>query len=298
MIVFNRDKTLELGMLGAMFCATAAFAAPPGTLPFGVYDPNGTFIDDPGVSIEHLFLPWEDLLLQSLYDADAYAVERERSVLATVEPWTWTRDERNTPEALIEGIKNGTYDENMATICAIFNDFKSPVTVRWGQEMEDLETQFIWAHWEPETYITAYKRMVDVCRTQAPKVDFMWSPMGKEGFEDYFPGKEYVDVVGLSVFGLQAWEKEILGKERTFREVLEPRYNRALAFGLPIVVAEFGVSGDAEYVDQWLEDVRQDIAGLSELVAVIYFNQTEVYPWPDGFGMPDWRFDHNVIGQE
>ena len=297
MTVYNIDGRLAAGLLGGMLCATAALAAPPGTLPFGVYDPNGTFIDDPDVSIEHLFLPWESVSLQSLYDADDYAVERGRSVLFTIEPWTWTKSERNTPEFLIEGIKNGTYDGNMAMICAILNDFKSPVTVRWAHEMDSLNGQFTWALWEPESYITAYKRMVDVCRTQAPNIDFMWSPLGENGLQNYFPGKDYVDVVGLSVFGLQAWDKQILGKERTFREVLEPRYDRVLSFGLPIVVAELGVSGDAEYVDKWLKDVRQDINGLKELVAVIYFNQTEVHPWPDGFGMPDWRFGHNVIEQ-
>lgn len=291
----NTPKALAVGLIGTIFSVTSGLSAPPGNLPFGVYDPNGAFADDPDVSIEHLFLPWEDVLLQSLYDADAYAAERNRSVLATVEPWTWTRDERNTPDALIAGIQSGKYDENMSTICSIFNDFQSAVTVRWAHEMEDLSGQFIWAGWEPDTYIAAYQRMVDVCRKEAPDVDFMWSPLGFEGFEEYFPGEDYVDVVGLSVFGLQPWEQEILGGERTFREILQPRYDQAVTFGIPIVVAELGFVGDQAYFDRWMEDVRQDIEGLTELVAVIYFNQVEVYPWPDGYGLPDWRFDHNVL---
>jgi endoglucanase len=295
MACFNTCKALAVGLTGIISSVSAGLAAPPGELPFGVYDPNGAFSDDSDVSIEHLFLPWEDVLLQSLYDADEYAAERNRSVLATIEPWTWTRDERNSPEVLIAGIESGIYDENMSTICSIFNDFQSPVTVRWAHEMEDHSGQFIWAGWEPETYIAAYRRMVDVCRAVAPNVDFMWSPLGLEGFEEYFPGEDYVDVVGLSVFGLQPWEKEILGGERTFREILQPRYDSAVTFGLPIVVAELGFVGDQAYFDQWIDDVRQDIEGLTELIAVIYFNQTEVYPWPNGYGLPDWRFDHNIL---
>ena len=209
----TKAKTLSAALFGALLTASTALAAPPGELPFGVYDPNGAFADDPDVAIEHLFLPWEDVFLQSLYDADSYAVERGRSILATIEPWTWTRNERNTPEILLAGIRDGTYDTNMATICAIFDDFQSPVTVRWAHEMEDLSGQFIWAGWTPETYIAAYQRMVDVCRTEAPDADFMWSPMGLEGFEEYYPGDDYVDVVGLSVFGLQPWEQQILGEE-------------------------------------------------------------------------------------
>ncbi len=62
-------------------CAAApALAAPPGTLPFGAYDPGGDFADDPVPVIEHLFLPWEDVFLPSLNDADAYALARNRAL--------------------------------------------------------------------------------------------------------------------------------------------------------------------------------------------------------------------------
>lgn len=272
-----------------------SFAAPPGDLPFGVYDPHGDFADDPNVQIEHLFLPWEDVYLPSLLEADQYARDRNRSVLVTIEPWTWTRSDRNTPAVLQAGISDGSYDTNMSSICGMLNQFQSPVTVRWAQEMEDGSGQFIWADWEPETFIAAYRRMVDVCRAEAPEIDFMWSPLGLEGFEDYFPGKDYADVVGLSVFGLQPWEEQVLGTQQSFRDILVPRYERALQFGLPIVVAEVGYSGKQTYVETWHNDLRQDLADLTELQAVIYFNQQEVYPWPDGFGLPNWQVNKNVI---
>ena len=287
---------LSLPLMGA----SAVLAAPPGSLPFGVYDPEGRFENDNDVQIEHLFLPWEDVFLASLLEADAYAVKRGRSVLVTIEPWTWTRGERNTPETLIAGIANGEYDTNMQQICEVLSQFESPVTIRWAQEMEDKSGQHIWADWDPETYIQSYKRMVDVCRVATDKVenvdfDYMWSPLGYERLSEFFPGKDHVDVIGLSVFGLQAWEREILGEEQTFRDILTPRYERALEFGLPIVVAELGFVGDAGYVANWQNNVRQDLDGFPELQAVVYYNQQEVYPWPDGYGMPDWRIPNNIL---
>jgi endoglucanase len=295
MTIETLARALATGLVGGLVASTVSLAAPPGELPFGVYDPNGAFSDDEDVAIEHLFLPWQDVFLPSLLEADAYAAERGRSVLVTIEPWTWTRDERNRPEVLIAGIAEGSFDANMSTICGILGQFQSAVTVRWAHEMEDRSGQFIWAGWQPEIYISAYRRMVDVCRAEAPDLDFMWSPLGLEGFEVYYPGADYVDVIGLSVFGYQPWERAILGQERTFREILDPRYERAVSFGHPIVVAELGFVGDEEYYTRWFEDVRQDIGGLDELVAVIYFNQTEVYPWPDGYGLPDWRFGFNIL---
>jgi endoglucanase len=279
---------------------TAVLAAPPGDLPFGVYDPEGGFSNDPDVQIEHLFLPWEDVFLESLLEADNYAVERGRAVLVTIEPWTWTRDERNSPPNLISGIANGDYDDNMVAICEVLSQFESPVTIRWAQEMEDRSGQFIWSDWDPQAYVDAYKRVVDVCRSATDQVegvdfDYMWSPLGYDELAEFFPGEDYVDVIGLSVFGLQAWERDIIGKEQTFRDILTPRYERALTFNLPIVVAELGYVGDSEYVARWEKDVRQDLEGFPELQAVIYFNQQEVYPWPDGYGMPDWRVPNNIL---
>lgn len=279
----------------AVSASHSAIAAPPGDLPFGVYDPNGEFSDDTDVQIEHLFLPWEDVFLQSLSLADEYAQDRSRAVLVTIEPWTWTRSERNRPDVLQRGIVRGSYDANMRAICARLAEFSSPVTVRWGHEMDDGSGQFIWAGWEPADYIEAYRRAISICRDVSADIQYMWSPLGFENMTNYYPGDDFVDVVGLSVFGFEPWERGILGRARTFKEILTPRYERALTLGKPIVVAELGYSGSAEYVANWENSVRQDLDEFEELRAVIYFNQREVYPWPDGYGFPIWIQSDNII---
>ena len=280
-----------LGLLGA----PAAQAAPPGDVPFGAYDPGGDFTDDKDVVIEHLFLPWEDVYLPSLNDADAYAQARGRALLVTLEPWTWSRSERNTPQYLRRGISDGIYDANMRDICMVMGGLKSSVTLRWGHEMDDVSGQFIWAGWKPEDYISAYRRMIDICREVAPNIRVMWSPLGDEGMEAYYPGDDYVDVVGISVFGLQAWDQAKFNRDRSFVDVFGPRYQRAAAFGKPVVVAELGYSGSQSYVDAWENSVRVTRAEYPQLVGVVYFDQREVYPWPENFGMPDWRLANRVI---
>jgi endoglucanase len=290
-----RVSSLAAASAALLFAGGVAAAAPPGDVPFGVYDPYGDFSDDPEVEIEHLFLPWEDLLLSSLVDADQYALDRDRALLVTIEPWTWSRDERNTAEYLKQGIAEGLYDPNMRVICAVLGSMRSPVTVRWGHEMDDYSGQFIWAGWTPDEYISAYRRMIDICRSEAPDVQYMWSPLGYDYMNEYYPGSDYVDVIGLSVFGLQPWEKAILGGEQTFVDILTPRYERAVQFDKPVVVAELGYVGDEDYVEMWENDVRVEYPRFPRLSGVVYFNQREVYPWPDGFGLPDWRIGSNVI---
>lgn len=283
---------LTLMIFGA--APAPGLAAPPGPMPFGVYDPGGDFQNDPEVAIEHLFLPWEDIYLPSLSDADAYAVERNRAVLVTLEPWTWTVSERNSPQALQLGIGEGAYDANITSICGMLGRFVSPVTLRWGHEMDDDNGQFLWAGWDPDTYISAFRRVIDICRISAPNINVMWSPLGEEGMERYYPGDSYVDLVGVSVFGLQAFDQLNFGQDRSFTEIFAPRYIRAARFGKPVVVAELAYSGDADYVDAWEREVRKLRPEYPGLVGVVYFNQKDVYPWPDDLGYPDWRVEFRV----
>jgi endoglucanase len=223
-----------------------AAQSPSGVIPWGVYDPEGEFRNDTEVSIEHLFLPWEDVDLTALLDADAYALARTRALLVTVEPWTWTRDERNTPEALLSGIRSGVYDANMRSICAVLNTLQSPISVRWAQEMDAVDGQFIWAQWTPADYIASYRRMIDVCRQEAPRVNVVWSPLANSAAPQYYPGDDYVDLVGLSVFGYQPWEELTLDRSRSYRDILDERYAIVSGFGKPVVMAELGYSGTAD----------------------------------------------------
>ncbi|MEW9920412.1 glycosyl hydrolase [Marimonas sp. MJW-29] len=278
----------------AVGCAMAQ-SAPPGELPFGVYDPDGDFAPETEVVIEHLFLPWEDVFLETLYDADDYALERNRALLVTLEPWTWSRSERNTARYLRSGIESGRYDPNMTAVCEVLATLKSPVTLRFAHEMDDRSGQFIWAGWNADTYISAYRRMIDVCRASAPDITVMWSPLGDEDMAQYYPGDGYADLIGLTVFGLQAWDQAKHGYDRTFDEIFTPRYERAAAFEKPVVVAELGYVGKADYVDMWRNSVRKVKETYPQLVGVVYFNYPEVYPWPEGFGAPDWRIKNQVL---
>lgn len=281
-------------LLAGIGLHSEAMAAPPGELPYGAYDPEGAYSDDKALTIEHVFLPWEDVALGSLQEADVYALERNRALLITVEPWTWTRDKRNTADFLYNGITEGYYDSNMRSVCQVISTLQSPVSVRWGHEMETEDGQFIWSAWKPENYITSYKRMIDICRKEAPNINVVWSPIGLKNAKDYYPGDDYVDLVGLSIFGYEAWEKAILGNARSYPELLTERYNNVKDLGKPVVVAELGYTGTAEYVASWEAEVSVVRPEMPLLVGSVYFNQAEVYPWPDNFPQPDWRLANRV----
>jgi len=261
----------------------------PSSIAFGAYDPHGDFTNDANSKIEHLFLPWEDVDLSTLAVADEYALARGRSLQITVEPWSWDRNWRVTRQELYTGIVNGQYDDNAVTICAKVAKLKSPVTIRFAQEMDEEDNQFTWAHWTGPEYIQAYRRFVTLCRAELPNAEYMWSPKGNPNLKEYYPGDDVVDVIGLSVFGYQPYDQATMGRDQTFVDRLTPGYNLVKDYGKPVVVAELGYEGDEAYVRDWAQEVAKSRPDFPQLTAVVYFNDREVYPWPDNFGLPDWR---------
>lgn len=262
----------------------------------GAYDPHGDYANDANSKIEHLFLPWEDVDLTTLKMADQYAQERGRSLLITIEPWSWARDWRVGPDDLLDGILAGRYNSNMAAICSAASELKSPVTIRWAQEMEDKdEGNFTWAYWSPEGYVKAYRHVINICREHLPSAKYMWSPKGLEGLEAYYPGDEYLDVIGLSVFGYQPYDQLEVGHDTGFVERTKPGYDRVEGFGKPVVVAELGYEGDDDYVRAWAEEANKPHEQFTALTAVIYFNDRETYSWPRDMGHPDWKVANHPL---
>lgn len=255
----------------------------------GAYDPWGDFADDRRVATEHLFLPWEDVDLGGLAQADNYAAARGRGILITIEPWSWAKDWNVSRTELRNIILSGQRDQNLRAILKVIAGFRRPVTIRWGQEMDNPYGRFTWAGWEPADYIAAYKRMAGIIREMLPKAQLMWSPKGEKNLASYYPGSQYVDVVGLTVFGLERFDVLQFGQARFFAEALKQGYDLTVGYGKPIWVAELGYDGSREYLVRWMNDITRKFPQFPALKQVVYFNDKEVWPWPRGLGLPDWR---------
>ena len=234
-------------------------------------------------------MPWEDVDLATLSVADEYALQRKRKLLITIEPWSWNEDRRLSANDLRRRVLAGSYDANIKAISDVVKTLKSPVIIRWGQEMEDRSGRFSWADWPPQDYIKAYRKVADQFRKDRPTVQIMWSPKGQEDLEKYYPGDDYVDVIGLSVFGLQDYDMREYGAPRTFTEALKPGYERVAPFRKPIWVAELGYEGDANYMQPWIQAATAKNDQFPDLKEVIYFNDRDVIGWPFGLGRPNWR---------
>lgn len=264
-------------------------------LELGTYDPYGTFSEVKKLKIEHLFVPWGNFDPASFDAADDYALKRKRRLLVTVEPWSWMGDKALTADTLYRDMKSGRYDGVISNLCAKLSSLKSDVTVRWGHEMDLANKRYPWSRLTAAQYIELYKHFTDLCRRSGLGLTYMWSPRGEVELAMYYPGSDYVDVIGVSIFALQKWDHDKFGRNRTFREHFEPVYQRVHHYDKPIFIPEYGCHGDEEYLHECFRHLRKARHHFPKLTGVVYFNEKETHPWPDNYGMPDWRAPENFF---
>jgi beta-mannanase len=262
----------------------------------GIYDPTGAFSGDPRISIEHIFVEWQ-VDTSRLRAAARQAGERNRQLMFTVEPWPWWRwqnaSSTSDKHELFADIMVGRYDTELRTVCGEIGAMKGSVLVRWGHEMEDATGRYPWAGRDGPGYIRAFRYFVDKCRMIAPNAQFVWSPKGELGSESYYPGDANVDYVGFSMYATQKFEIARYGKPMPATERLSARYGRMSAPNKPIIIAELGVAGDKQYVQDWLVELWKNVGAFPLLHAMVYFNEKEPHELPEPFGSPDWRLGMN-----
>jgi endoglucanase len=263
----------------------------------GAYDPYGDLSERSSVVIEHIYIPWQDVDLGSIAGADAYASERGRMLLATVEPWSWDPKRVPTADELRAGLGDGRYDDRIRRICRVLADAKSDVVIRWAHEMDQRITHYPWAGWEPADYVEGYRHFVATCRSVSDELAFMWSPLGTPDpwvgspydMLSYYPGDDVVDIVGVTVLGSQRYDRIVYGGGQGFMERFRPVYESVVGLGKPIWIAELGWLGDTQYAETWRSEVDRAGQVFDALEAIVYFNSEDVVEWPEGVGVPDWR---------
>lgn len=96
-------------------------------------------------------------------------------------------------------IVSGSYDAKLIETFGYLNTLSCPVFVRIGGEMN------VWGNQaKPADFIAAYQHVVNIARSQAPRAAMVFSPnyssANKVDMDVYYPGDQYVDWVGVSLY--------------------------------------------------------------------------------------------------
>ena len=153
----------------------------------------------------------------------------------------------------LDRIIRGDFDGDLRKWAGEAKAFGTPILIEWGTEPNG--KWFPWnGRWNggakvgPAKYVTAYRHIVDLMRNEGTSnlhwiwhVNWLGEPEVKwNAFENYYPGENYCDWIGLSAYGPTTPRTEDGTESLRFK--LKECYSRLLkvAPGKPIILAEFG----------------------------------------------------------
>ncbi|HSX32842.1 MAG TPA: glycosyl hydrolase [Candidatus Saccharimonadales bacterium] len=208
-----------------------------------------------------------------------------RDVLIKWEPWKPGK-RIVQPEFSLATITAGQHDSYISSWARAIKNYERTIYLCPLPEMNGF-----WNQWSvpigkhtPEDFIAAWRHIHDIFSGEAAtNVRWVWAPNAGDmppeyPMELFYPGKKYVDVLGLSVYNwgsVQPWSKW-----RSFADIVQPYYERLAKLGnQPIWITEMGcapVGGDKA---AWIRDALQHISKLPRLEAAIWFDMKKETDW-------------------
>lgn len=186
-------------------------------------------------------------------------------------------------EPLQGGIASIKDDEYLANMAKSIGALKIPVFLRFANEMNDPTSP--WYNTDPKIYIEKYRIVANAIHKHAPNAVMVWAPgwFPPNNITKYYPGDEYVDWVGVSLYKQWREELDILGKGVDRFRIVDNFENiyKLYADKKPIMVSESGVSRtdvmrDKDMTPQARKELEAYLAYMPilypKLKALVYFD--------------------------
>lgn len=178
--------------------------------------------------------------------------------LVRIMPRSDFKGDKPDPKFSLQAIASGTFDrdlERWAQDCALLNgrvliDFACEVNGHW----------FPWSKEDPTMYVKAHRRIYAAIKSIAPLAEFVWHVNHDEkrtNLAKYFPGSDYVDMIGASIYGNHKPRE----KPRQFAELAKVTFdNLELISAKPKCISEIGVTeSEPGEKAQWIQSAFEYI---------------------------------------
>lgn len=261
----------------------------------GLYDYNKTLIDHEAVSVEHIFIDFQNIRNESLEKDLNEISSRSDDVILTVEPKYNPEADAISDPHLLEDILDGKYDQEIKQLYHLLENRDQTIYLRFAQEMEIPITRYPWQGQDPAKYIKAFRYFMEFPEKELPHVKKVWGPAGDRGLMEFYPGDDVVDIVSIAIYGLPDKNITDPAKQESFRTIFNRKKWRLRFINKPVFITEFGVKGDEEFQKRWLLDAADVINSSPEVIGVNYFNMTDV---PKAWGEikpPDWSISETTF---
>lgn len=203
------------------------------------------------------------------------------------------------PNDGLEAVKDDTYLRQFAKDAAKAN---VPVLLRYASEMNGTWTAY---SGKPDLYIKKWRLVHDVMEEEAPNVMMLWNvfTMPEQTIEDFYPGDDYVDYVGVNIYNV-VYHNDKLEEKADFEDpllLLDYVYN-TYSHKKPIVIGEFGatnytVTDGLFHIDFAVEKINRMYKYLPKLYPrvkmIYYFDVNNLVNAPEGRKINNYAISEN-----
>lgn len=135
-------------------------------------------------------------------------------------------------------------DAYLINLAKYMENHKCNFILRFAGEMNDVTS--LWYNPDPNVFIEKFRIVADIFHTYAPSVPVVWAPnfYPPDTIDDYYPGDNYVDYVGISSYQMHSYVTDPLGKgvdRSRWSNQLDTIYS-LYSHKKPIIIVEGGAS--------------------------------------------------------
>ena len=271
---------------------------PEGRVGLGAYLPDIPYDEFASVEpferrIEHRlaylswYHAWGDADRDWPADLVQLAIDRGAIPILTWEPWERDFENAGRIQAAytLDTIVNGDHDPYIRTWARGARSAGAPIMIRFAHEQSTPPGETRWYPWQgrPEKYKAAFRHIVTIFDEEgATNVQFLWSAMWLDQWAHlYYPGDEYVDLVGTTVLNHGVVPSLTWGTWRTFDELFEKQHEAALQWNKPLMLTEWATAEQGGDKSAWLRDGLASLETEYPLVeGVVLFELPEDRQWP------------------
>jgi cellulose synthase/poly-beta-1,6-N-acetylglucosamine synthase-like glycosyltransferase/beta-mannanase len=228
-------------------------------------------------NIISLYIPWGDAAECFIPGALADSIYRNGSYpMITWEPWGALFKDKalNNEQQLLARISSGAYDLYLAAFADQLRALNRPVYLRFAHEADN--PAYPWSASggnTPEDFRKAWRYVHRLFQQRGVyNAVWVWNPWKAENVAAYFPGREYVDWLGVT--GLNYGSLNEDGRSYSFEELYMPYHQLPLFHAdLPVMIAETGsLRGEGDQ-DAWLNSALSVMEkDFKEIKALVLFN--------------------------
>jgi beta-mannanase len=220
-------------------------------------------LDD--IKYQIIYWKWTPETDKSLSDNLDKVIKNKYTPIVMVEPYLYLEKSESPYNKIIEG----NYLPAISNLCKLVDSKKTQIYLSFGHSMDiNDKSVYPWANDDGPNYVLAYKYFQKKCNEKTTFAKYMWSPDGSGYIDQFYPGKDKVDLMGLAAF-----QKEVKNT-LPFQSLFDPKYTKAKKYKQPILIFKLGVEGSEETKNKWMKNAKERIYDVDlqrYVVGFIYF---------------------------